>query len=230
MNRGVASVDVAGGGPGAAVEHDGLPRAGGIEIRKRAGGGEGARGEGIELARVESLNGERSTGEVDRATEGGVVASVPRATGVEVEGLARGVGVVGEAPGGVEGAGGEGEVGGVEGTDGERGAVLQGGVTGVDVAGRRPTAAVEDDRLVGGKGVQVGERTGGVEGAGGEGSELAGVEGLHVERTAGEIDGAVECRVVASVPRATGVKVESLTGGVGVIGQAPGGVEGAGGE
>ena len=73
------------------------------------------------------------------------------------------------------------KLGGVEVADGKDGAVLDGGVAGVDTAGGRPGAAVEEDRLVGGKGVQVGEGAGDTEGAGGEGSELVGVEGLNVE-------------------------------------------------
>ena len=118
---------------------------------------------------VESLHGERAAGEVDGAVEGRVVVGIPRTAGVEVEGLVRGVGVVGKGASDVESAGGE-------------------------------------------------------------GGELSGVEGLDVEGATGEVDGAVEGRVVAGIPGTAGVEVEGLVGGAGVVGECAGHGQGAAGE
>ncbi len=99
MHGDAGVVDIAGGRPGTAVDHNGPAGADVVEVGERTGGGEGAGSEGIELAGVEGVHAEGATGEVDGAVEGRVVASIPRAAGVEVEGLVRGAGVVGEGAG-----------------------------------------------------------------------------------------------------------------------------------
>ncbi len=180
---------------------------------------------------VESRDGKGSAGEVDRAVEGWCVTGIPCAAGVEIEGLARGVDIVGEGAGRIEGARSEGiELAGIEGLHVERTAgEIDGAVERWIVASVPPTTGVEVEGLARSVGV-VGEGAGDVEGAGGEGIELAGVEGVHIEGSAGEIDRAAEGGGVASIPRAAGVEVESLIGGAGVVGEGAGGFERAGGE
>ncbi len=59
---------------------------------------------------------------------------------------------------------------------------------------------------------------------------MTGVEGLHVEGAAGEVDCAVEGRTVAGIPRTAPVEIERLASGVGVVGERAGSVKRSGSE